>query len=211
MRRQLFLAGISIVAFGVFFLGFEPFLAVSVPLALSPAGGPPGTIVNATSTGFPPGGRVFLYWFDRRQGNTTYRYLGSGVVGPDGEFQSPVSFTVPDSELGVHNVTASLLGLGPTTAAIPGSETAGVALFNVTSGGAPAGPAGSPGEPSPLTGWGIVFIAAGLALAGLSPLAKEREGKVEPPPGTKFCVFCRAPVPLADYRCPSCNGVQPRE
>jgi hypothetical protein len=58
---------------------------------------------------------------------------------------------------------------------------------------------------------GVIFIAAGLVLAGLSAVAKEREDKVEPPPGTRFCVFCSSPVPLTEVRCPNCNGVQPRE
>ncbi len=208
MRSQLVAAGLSIAALGVFFLALEPFFAVPAPLSLAPSAGPPGTSVNASASGVPAGSRVYLYWFGRQPGNATYFFLVSGVAGEDGRVPS-LAFQVPQAFYGVHNVTASSAPLGPTSASMPPSEVVAVALFNVTA--SSQGSTATPSEPSPITTWGALTIAAGLVLAGAGVVAKEKEGRVEPPMGTKFCVYCSTPVPLAAERCPNCNGLQPKE
>ncbi len=210
MRSQLFIAGLSISALGVFVLLLEPLLAIPAPLVLSPGSGPVGTSVSATVSGVQPGARVYLYWFGKEQGNGTFFFLSSGVAGQDGKASS-IGFTVPQAFLGVHNVTAVTVGLGPANRSIPASTIAGVADFNLTSSASGGGASGSLAGLSPLTAWGGVTLAAGLVLAGIGLIAKEREGAIEPPAGHRFCPFCSTPVPLTAERCPQCNGVQPKD
>ena len=210
MRSQLLLAGLSMAALGAFFLILQPLLAIPPPMELTPASGPAGTSVNVTASGLPAETRVYLYWYGKQGGNGTYVFLASAVAGPDGRFTGIVAFKAPLSGLGVHNVTLSEAGLGPSANFIPQSEVLGISLFNLTSGTAPAGPTGGFKEPSPLTTWGVLTITAGAVLAGVGAVSKERVG-VEPPAGHRFCAYCSAPVPLTAERCPECNGVQPRE
>jgi len=211
MRAQLIVAGLAISALGVFFFLLQPFLGLSIPLAINPTSGPPGTSVNITATGLPEASRVYLYWYEMTQNNGTYYFVTSGEVGTDGRFVGPVNFEIPKASAGIHNVTATSSPLGPTTSQISTSEIVGVVLFNITSSTTPSTPISSASEPSPLEGWGVVTILAGLALTGIGFFAKERNGPVEPPPGQKFCVFCSVMMPQEAPRCPQCNGLQPKE
>ena len=185
--------------------------SVSIALTLSPGAGPVGTTVDATGSGLPSGSRVFLYLQGKTPGDGAYYFLDSEIVGQDGKFLNPVSFLVPQANLGSHTVAVSSVGFGPDVASIPGSDIVGAAQFKVTSlTGAGPGIANSSSELSPLSAWGIFSIVIGLAIAGLSILLKPGKGPIEPPEGHRFCLFCSTPVPNESERCPHCNGLQPK-
>jgi hypothetical protein len=211
MRAQLLVAGLSISALGVFFLVLQPFFGLSSPITINPDAGPAGTDVNVAGSGLAASTRVFVYWFGKQPGNNMYFFVASGEVGEDGRLASQVEFVAPPGYLGIHNVTAVSVPLGPASDSIPASQTVGVAQFNLTSSGGPVSSSGTAGEPSPLAGWGILTVAAGIVLAAVGVVAKERTGPIEPPPGYRFCVFCTATMPIDALRCPVCNGVQPTD
>jgi len=58
--------------------------------------------------------------------------------------------------------------------------------------------------------WSLPFVIGGALMAIASAFLPERAGRIDPPEGYMFCVFCSTPVPLASDRCPQCNGLQPR-
>ncbi len=214
MRPQLLAAGVAVCAMGGFFFLLNPLFALpSAPLTLSPSAGPAGTFVNATGSGLPAGSRVFFYWYGETPGNGTYYLVASAVPASDGSLSPVVVITVPQSYLGVHNVTVSSIGLGPTTGAIPVGDVVAGAQFNVTASGTPPSgeEASSASGLSPLDAWGFISVAAGVLLIVIGIFAKERSGPIEPPPGEKFCVFCSNTMPVGASKCPYCNGLQPRE
>ena len=211
MRPQLLLTGISIAAMGVLFLALGSLLSISVPLTLTPRAGPVGEVVSPTGSGLPTGSRVFLYWHEKAQGDGTYYYLESALIGRDGRFEGPVTFLVPHAFLGVHDVIASSTGFGPNVSLIAGTDIVGAARFNVTRSGSTGGVSGSgSSELSPLSVWGIFSVVTGLAVAGISLLVRPGSDPIEPPEGHRFCVFCSTPVPIGSARCPHCNGLQPK-
>ncbi len=211
MRPQLLVAGISVCAMGVLFLGLGVFLTLSPALTLHPGGGPIGTSVNAVGSGLPTSSRVYVYWYQKSEGDATFFYVATGTVGSDGKFDSPVTFQAPASFQGLHNVTASSASFGPTTPSIPPLDMVGFAQFNLTAAsGSGGGISQGPSEPSPLTAWGVISIAVGLLMVGVSFFVKERQGPIEPPEGYRFCVYCSTPVLLDAERCQRCNGLQPK-
>ena len=62
--------------------------------------------------------------------------------------------------------------------------------------------------PSVPWAFSLPFVAAGLAMIGVSPFLKPSELPVRPPEGHKFCPYCSNAIPLEAKRCPRCNGVQ---
>ncbi len=59
--------------------------------------------------------------------------------------------------------------------------------------------------------WSFPFIVGGGIMALISLFVPESEGPVQPPEGSKFCVFCSTPMPVSAERCTHCNGLQPKE
>jgi hypothetical protein len=59
--------------------------------------------------------------------------------------------------------------------------------------------------------WSLPFAIGGGIMIVASFFLPESSGRVEPPEGFRFCVFCATPVPLGQERCPHCNGIQPKE
>ena len=59
--------------------------------------------------------------------------------------------------------------------------------------------------------WSFPFVIGGGLMALVAPFIPESQGPVDPPEGTRFCVFCSEPVSLNADRCPKCDGVQPKE
>ena len=57
---------------------------------------------------------------------------------------------------------------------------------------------------SPLLVGGCVMCIASLFMA-------EGTGPVKASEGFRFCVYCSSQIPVTTARCPSCNGLQPRE
>jgi len=58
--------------------------------------------------------------------------------------------------------------------------------------------------------WSIPFVIGGAIMVVVSFFVPESAGPPQPPEGSRFCVFCMTPVPLASDRCPHCNGLQPK-
>lgn len=58
---------------------------------------------------------------------------------------------------------------------------------------------------------GVVFVGGGAVMGVASFFLDEGGLPIQPPEGYRFCIFCSAPVPLADSRCSKCNGLQPKE
>lgn len=59
--------------------------------------------------------------------------------------------------------------------------------------------------------WSLPMMGGGLVFAAAGALLKETQGRVEPPEGHRFCVFCHTPVKVGERRCGYCNGLQPPE
>src|SRR5262249_19308547 len=76
-------------------------------IVLTPSSGPVGTTVTATAFGFPADSAVFLYWFEHASGDSTYYNLFNATTGANGEFNVTVTFTVPHTYGGGHDVSAS--------------------------------------------------------------------------------------------------------
>jgi hypothetical protein len=58
--------------------------------------------------------------------------------------------------------------------------------------------------------WSLPFGVGGAIMVIASFFLSEGSGKLAPPEGFRFCVFCSTPVPVASERCPQCNGLQPK-
>ncbi len=211
MRPQLLLCGVAVCGLGALFFLLGPIFALPpAALVLTPAAGPSGTLVTATGSGLPAGTGVYLYWQEEAPGNETFYFLGSAQVANGGGLEA-FTFQAPQAPSGLHNVTVSSVGLGPTTGAIPSEYELGVAEFNLTSSAVTQSPTSAAGGPSPLDTWGGISVAAGGLLIAMSFVVKERKGVIEAPPGHRFCPFCSNPVALGEERCPVCNGQQPKE
>jgi hypothetical protein len=57
--------------------------------------------------------------------------------------------------------------------------------------------------------WSIPLMVGGLVFMIAGFIVSETEGRIEPPPGYRFCLFCSTPVKLDAKRCEQCNGLQP--
>jgi len=58
--------------------------------------------------------------------------------------------------------------------------------------------------------WSIPFAIGGAIMIIASFFLPETQGRLTPPEGFRFCLYCSSPVPLTSDRCPHCNGVQPK-
>jgi uncharacterized protein YoxC len=75
-------------------------------LILVPDNGPVGTKVKALAYGFPEKIAVYLYWFEKSYDEDTWYWLFNATTGANGQFNVTVTFTVPHTYGGDHDVVA---------------------------------------------------------------------------------------------------------
>ena len=140
--------GIPVAVSAILLIMSLPPLALSPPAAaqqtgdldLAPSSGPPGTQVEVTGYGFPPG-IVWLYWSEPRQPLTSVEVSFGDVT-----FPWTASFTVPNVPNGTYEISAES---EHCLAGVEFSCTTGSVTFTVTGSSAPPAP---PPDPSPSEG-----------------------------------------------------------
>jgi hypothetical protein len=106
-------------------------------LVLTPSTGPVSTtqnpdIVTVTAYGFPANTMFYLYWYQYSIDTYTWYQVAHGTTGADGTFNVTVTFKVPHSYGGDHDVSATTTNATTSSPNAPG-EVVGTTSFDVTS------------------------------------------------------------------------------
>ncbi len=86
---------------------------VQPTLHIDPDEGPCGTTIEITAYGFPAGTTVYLYYYGGCFFDTYPMWIANATVGSNGQFTSTITYTIPSSYGGNHEV-AAYSGYGPS-------------------------------------------------------------------------------------------------
>jgi len=101
-------------------------------LLLVPDNGPVSTKVRAYAYGFPEKIHVYLYWYEKVYNEDIWYWIANATTGANGQFNVTITFTVPHTYGGDHDVYAGPEYVGTTFEDEDAPEPIAMATFDVT-------------------------------------------------------------------------------